>query len=98
MLLVMNEDGKVFMCGLVSHIGILCPIVGTPTVRLPTLTRFSWYSGTHIWKARSVVIFEQLTMSPNDVLRCIVKDMDSWRQRYMQHYWDVWQNFINSCV
>jgi len=52
----------------------------------------------HIWKARNATIFDHTNMTPSDVLRRIIHDLDIWSCRYgrLSPDLDLWKNWMRS--
>ncbi|KAF8670727.1 hypothetical protein HU200_050392 [Digitaria exilis] len=76
-------------------------MVATPaglpqSVHLDVILLLLW----NLWKARNVVIFDQENTTPQNVLRQVVANMDSWRSRYKQQaqHWTTWRDFIQNSL
>lgn len=52
----------------------------------------------HVWKARNAKIFEQRILSPHEVLRRVLQDMEDWAPRFRRTSSHVseWRDFIAS--
>ena len=66
------------------------------TIRSDVMMLTLW----HVWKARNAMIFEHQNLSPEDILRRIVNDMDAWSCRYRRLRSDlnVWREWIVNCL
>jgi len=54
----------------------------------------------HVWKVWNAMIFEHQNLSPEDILRRIVNDMDAWSCRYRRLRSDlsIWREWIVNCL
>ena len=60
------------------------------------LLLFLW----NIWKARNALVFDHQDLSPVDVIRKILKDIDAWSYRYNKLRAEVlvWREWLQQCI
>ncbi|KAF8691324.1 hypothetical protein HU200_040451 [Digitaria exilis] len=49
----------------------------------------------HMWKARNSLIFDQVVLSPQNIIRRTISTMEQWTVRYrkLSLHWNVWIEF-----